>query len=81
MKRYLRKAQGREARNEQRKLTANLFNALAIALVVTGLAGPFLNPVIASELGAVERIGMLAIGALIHICARLWLHDIEDKSG
>lgn len=37
-------ALGREAGNEQRKLRAGIANGVAIALLITGFVGPYINP-------------------------------------
>lgn len=71
---------GREARNEQRKLTANLLNAIAILLVGAATAGPFVNPALADALKPLTQFFMFLMGGLVHLIARHWVRDIEDKA-
>lgn len=70
---------GREARNEQWKLRAALINALSIALGLTGLFGPYINPTSLGDITIAERATLLAIGTILHLFATLLVHDIEDK--
>jgi len=71
---------GREARNEQRKLTASLLNAIAILLVGAATAGPFVNPALADPLKPLTHFSMFFMGGLVHLIARRWVPDIEDKA-
>jgi putative exporter of polyketide antibiotics len=70
---------GRDARNEQWKLRAALVNALSIALVLTGLFGPYINPASLGQVTILDRIVLLGIGGLLHLFATLLVHGIEDK--
>ena len=74
-----RKSQSREGRNEQRKLRANVANALAITLVVSAVVGPYVNPALAVSLTAAVRLVMLAGGVLVHLFAARLVRDMEDK--
>ena len=74
-----RPSPGREARNEQLKLSANFVNALAVTLFVTAFVGPIVNPALAPDLGWAVR-GTMALGGLVvHLAARRILAYVEDK--
>jgi len=79
MDRPWRRPHGREARNEQRKLRGSLFNAMAMALLIAAVAGPFVNPALETTLDLPERVLMGASGWLLHLLARRMVRDIEDK--
>ncbi len=78
MRFWLRPA-AREARNEQTKLRGALINAVAIALMIAALAGPFLNPDLAMTLDAASRIIMGGAGLAAHLAARFAVRGMEDK--
>jgi len=71
---------GREARNEHRKLTANLLNAIAILLVGAATAGPFVNPALVDTLKPLTQFFMFSVSGGVHLIARRWVRDIEDKA-
>lgn len=77
---FWRKSFSREGRNEQRKLRANIANAMAITLIVAAVVGPYVNPVLAGSLTAAVRIVMLGAGLLVHLFAARLVRDMEDKS-
>lgn len=56
---HIRAPDGREARNEQRKLRAGIANAFAIAVGAVALFGEFLNPNAAALLTPVSRAGLV----------------------
>ncbi|MBI1186433.1 MAG: hypothetical protein GC206_03755 [Alphaproteobacteria bacterium] len=77
--RFARRPNGREARNEQRKALAAVFNALAIALIVTGLIGPAINPSLEPTLDVARRVGLVLSGVAAHLVVRAILWSVEDK--
>lgn len=77
--RFWRRPPTREARNEQKKALAALFNALAITMVATGLVGPSLNPILEASLAWADRLALVAGGVVAHIVARALLWSLEDR--
>lgn len=71
---------GREARNEQRKLRAGFVQTVGLAFFISGFAAPFFNADLASDLNALERMGLCLVGLLSHLAATRIVRDIEDKS-
>jgi hypothetical protein len=69
----------REGRNKQRDLLGGLFNAVAIALLVTAVAGPEINPAL-TNLSWMERIRFAFFAVLVHLFARRLVRDMEDRS-
>jgi len=76
---HFRAPDGREARNEQRKLRAGIANAFAIAVGAVALFGEFLNPDAAALLTPVSRAGLVLLAWTLHLLAAWFVRDIEDK--
>ncbi len=77
--RFWRRPPRREARNEQKKALAAIFNALAITTLATGLVGPSINPVLEASLSFSDRLTLVASGVTAHIVARAILWSLEDR--
>ena len=78
---------GKTARNERRRATATLLNALSIAFVVAGLANSFLaNDFFAFTVlkagtdfeRAIATWAAVLIGVVLHLLARMTLNGSED---
>jgi hypothetical protein len=59
-----------EIRKEQTKLTATLVNALAIACTITGFVGTLITNIPDEDLTLPVRIGLVALGFILHLAAR-----------
>ena len=70
---------GREARNEQRKLTAALPNAVAIAATVAALLGPSINPSLAKALVTELRVLLGFVAVAAHLLAHYFVRDMEER--
>jgi FtsH-binding integral membrane protein len=80
LRRVFRASASREGRNEQRKLRAGVANALAVTLIVAGVVGPYVNPMLAASLTPAVRLVMLAAGVLVHLFAARLVRDMEDRT-
>jgi hypothetical protein len=76
---FMPRPASREARNEQVKLTAAYVNAVAIALLVTAVAGSVLNPALEATLTLEGRATMAFLSLMAHIIARRVLRLVEDR--
>ncbi|NWG54445.1 MAG: hypothetical protein HXY28_12060 [Hydrogenophilaceae bacterium] len=74
-----RRPAGREARNEQRKLRAGLFNAFAIAVGVVALFGDIINPAAAATLTPLVWIGLVMLAGALHLFAARLVRDMEAR--
>lgn len=77
--RFWRRPATREARNEQKKALAGVFNAIAIAMAIAGVIGPWINPELSASLSPIERIGLIFGAGLAHLGVRAILWTLEDK--
>lgn len=75
----IRTPEGREARNEQRKLRAAVFNALAIAIAATAFVGDLINPDVAASLSTPIRFGMVMLAGALLLLACWLVRDMEDR--
>jgi len=78
--RFWRRPPTREGRNEQKKAAAAIFNAMAIALLISGLFGPAVNPALEAALSSAERMLLVLGGVGAHIGTRTLLWTLEDRS-
>ncbi|MBI1188569.1 MAG: hypothetical protein GC206_14765 [Alphaproteobacteria bacterium] len=76
---HIRTPDGREARNEQRKLRAAIANAFAIAVGAVALFGQFLNPTAAEYLTPASRAGLVLLALALHLFAAWLVRDMEDR--
>ena len=69
-----------EAEKEKLKLTANLCNNLAVAVISLGVIGPFFQNLLTglskSEIG-LYIIGIVAVASMFHMLGYWYLSDLE----
>jgi hypothetical protein len=61
-------------------LRAGVANALAVTLIVAGVVGPYVNPMLAASLTPAVRLVMLAAGVLVHLFVARLVRDMEDRT-
>jgi hypothetical protein len=71
----------REARNEQTKLRGALLNAVAIALLVTAVAGSHINPALAESLSMPQRIWFALLAGGAHLASPFVVWRINEPLG
>ena len=74
-----RRPLGREARNEQRKLRAAAFNAVAIAATIAATIGPIVTPALAEALTPAPRLALGLVAIAAHLFASFLVRDMEDR--